>query len=49
MEAQLDAFAYADDRTVYVREYLRLKNGRWETVKAHFRRPRRANGAGLES
>lgn len=28
-------------KTVFVREYLRLRNGRWETVKSHFRRPRR--------
>lgn len=31
----------AEDRTVLVREYLRLRNGRWETVRSHFRRPRR--------
>lgn len=31
----------AEGRTVFVREYLRLRNGRWETVRSHFRRPRR--------
>lgn len=25
--------------TVYVRQYLRLRYGRWETVISHFRRP----------
>lgn len=29
----------ADGKTVYVREYQRLRNGKWETVISHFRRP----------
>ena len=32
------------DRTVFVREYVRFKNGKWETVASHFRRPRSQRG-----
>ena len=31
----------AEDRTVEVRQYLRLRFGRWETVRSHYRRPPR--------
>lgn len=29
----------ADGKSVYVREYLRFRYGRWEEVTSHFRRP----------
>lgn len=29
----------ADEWTVFVHEYLRLRYGKWETVVSHFRRP----------
>lgn len=29
------------EKTVFVREYLRCRNGKWETIASHFRRPRR--------
>jgi hypothetical protein len=28
------------ERTVFVREYVRLRNGKWQVVACHFRRPR---------
>ena len=28
-----------DEKTVLVREYLRFRYGKWETVISHFRRP----------
>ena len=33
-----------DEKTVFVREYLRCRNGKWEQVRSHFRRPRRNRG-----
>ena len=27
------------EKTVYVRSYLRCRNGQWETVTHHYRRP----------
>jgi hypothetical protein len=32
------------DRTVFVREYVRLRNGKWQVVTCHFRKPRRKRG-----
>jgi hypothetical protein len=32
------------EKTVYVNGYLRCRNGRWEDVSPHFRRPRRKRG-----
>lgn len=29
------------EKTVYVRTYLRLRHGKWETIVSHFRRPPR--------
>ena len=29
------------DRTVFVREYVRFLNGKWQVVTCHFRKPRR--------
>lgn len=34
----------AGEKTVFVREYLRFRNGKWEDVTSHFRRPRRKRG-----
>ncbi len=31
-------------KTVEVREYLRCRNGKWEQVRSHNRRPRRKRG-----
>jgi hypothetical protein len=31
----------AEAKTVEVREYLRCRNGKWEVVTSHFRKPRR--------
>lgn len=31
----------AEEKTVFVRDYLRFRNGKWEDVSSHFRRPRR--------
>lgn len=28
-----------DGKTVFVREYLRLRHGKWEDVTSHFRKP----------
>ncbi len=28
-----------DGKTVYVREYLRFRYGKWEDVASHFRKP----------
>ena len=30
-----------DERIVFVRQYLRLRFGQWETVSAHYRKPPR--------
>lgn len=30
-----------DGKTVYVRSYVRVRYGKWETVVSHFRRPPR--------
>jgi hypothetical protein len=30
---------YTGEKTVFVREYLRCRYGRWESVKSHHRRP----------
>jgi hypothetical protein len=30
----------AEEKTVFVREYLRCRNGKWECIRSHFRRPR---------
>ena len=32
------------EKTVYVREYHRFKNGKWEVVTSHFRKPRSKRG-----
>lgn len=32
-------FADGADKTVYVRSYLRFRNGKWEDVTSHFRKP----------
>lgn len=29
------------EKTVFVNEYLRCRNGKWEVVASHFRKPRR--------
>jgi hypothetical protein len=31
----------AGEKTVYVREYLRFRYGKWEAITSHFRRPPR--------
>jgi len=31
----------AEEKTVFVNEYLRCRNGKWEVVPSHFRKPRR--------
>jgi hypothetical protein len=31
----------AEAKTVSIREYLRCRNGKWEHVRSHLRRPRR--------
>jgi hypothetical protein len=36
-----DEGLFAFGKTVHVREYLRLRYGKWETVISHFRRPPR--------
>lgn len=44
MEVPMTAPENANERTVYVRSYLRLKNGKWQEVTCHYRRPRRKRG-----
>lgn len=34
-----DHFGDDAEKTVYVRSYLRLRNGKWEDVSSHYRRP----------
>ncbi len=34
-----------EEKTVFVREYLRCRYGKWETVVSHFRRPPRSHEA----
>jgi hypothetical protein len=29
-----------DEKTVFIRDYLRCRNGKWEEISSHFRRPR---------
>jgi hypothetical protein len=35
----MSAFVVAGEKTVFVREYLRCRYGKWEVVTSHFRRP----------
>jgi hypothetical protein len=37
----MDDVARLGEKTVFVRSYLRLRLGKWQTVKSHFRKPRR--------
>jgi hypothetical protein len=33
-----------EEKAVFVRSYLRLRNGKWQEVSCHYRKPRRKRG-----
>jgi hypothetical protein len=40
----MNASTEAEEKTVFVRAYLRLRNGKWQEVSYHYRKPRRKRG-----